>query len=62
MWHAWERRENCTMFWWETQKERGHSEDRGVDGMMGSECISKRLAGSVCGFNWLKIGTGSGLL
>jgi hypothetical protein len=23
MWHAWERREKCTRFWWESQKERG---------------------------------------
>jgi hypothetical protein len=32
MWHAWERRENCTRFWWESQKERDHSEYQGVDG------------------------------
>jgi hypothetical protein len=30
---AWERRENCTRFWWETPKERDHSEDREVDGI-----------------------------
>jgi hypothetical protein len=22
MWHAWERREKCTGFWWESQKGR----------------------------------------
>jgi hypothetical protein len=33
--HAWERREKCTRFWWESPKERDHSEDRGVDGRMG---------------------------
>jgi hypothetical protein len=22
MWHAWERREKCTRFWWESPKER----------------------------------------
>jgi hypothetical protein len=22
MWHAWEKREQCTKFWWESQKER----------------------------------------
>jgi hypothetical protein len=36
MWHAWERREKCIGFWWETQKDRDHLEYRGVDGMMGS--------------------------
>jgi hypothetical protein len=33
MWHAWERRENCTRFWWESPKERDHSEDQGVGGI-----------------------------
>jgi hypothetical protein len=31
MWHAWERREKCTRFWWESPKERDHLEDQGVD-------------------------------
>jgi hypothetical protein len=35
--HDWERREKCTKFWWESPKERNHSEDRVVDGRMGSE-------------------------
>jgi hypothetical protein len=35
MWHAWERRENCTWFWWESVKERDHSDDRVVDGRVG---------------------------
>jgi hypothetical protein len=39
MWHAWERKEKCTRFWWESPKERDHSEDEGVDGRMGSEWI-----------------------
>jgi hypothetical protein len=30
--HAWEKREKCTRFRWESQKERDHSEDQGVDG------------------------------
>jgi hypothetical protein len=43
MWHACERRENCTRFWWESPKERDHSEDQGVGGRMGSEWILGRL-------------------
>jgi hypothetical protein len=27
MWHAWERREKCTRFWWESPKERDRWED-----------------------------------
>jgi hypothetical protein len=38
-------------------------EDRGVDGGIGSEWILGILAGGVwSGFNWLRIGTGGGLL
>jgi hypothetical protein len=44
MWHAWERREKCTRFWWESSGESDHSEDRDVDGRMGSEWILERLA------------------
>jgi hypothetical protein len=63
MWHAWDRREKCTRFWWESPKGRDHSEDRVVDGRMGSELILGRLA--VCvwrGFSCLSIWTGGGLL
>jgi hypothetical protein len=45
MWHAWEKRGNCTGFWWESPKERDHLEDQGVDERMGSEWILGRLAG-----------------
>jgi hypothetical protein len=34
----------CTGFWWESPKERAHSEDQGVGGKMGSEWILGRLA------------------
>jgi hypothetical protein len=56
MWHAWERRENCTRCWWESPKERDHWEDQGVGGRMGSEWILRRLAWGVCGLD----STGSG--
>jgi hypothetical protein len=42
MWHAWERKEKCTRFWCENQKERGHLEDQGVGGRMASEWILER--------------------
>jgi hypothetical protein len=45
IWHAWERRGKCAGFWCERTKERDHSEDRGVDGRMGSEWILGRLVG-----------------
>jgi hypothetical protein len=45
MWHAWERGETCTGFWWEIPKERDHSEDRGINGRMGSKWILWRLVG-----------------
>jgi hypothetical protein len=33
MWRAWERREKCKRFWCESQKEKDHSEDLGIDGI-----------------------------
>jgi hypothetical protein len=63
MWHAWERREKCTRFWWDSPREGDHLEDQGVGGRMGSECILGRLAWGVCiGFEWLRTGTCGGLL
>jgi hypothetical protein len=47
MWHAWERRENCTRFWWESPNERDRSEDQCVGGKMGSKWILGRLAWGV---------------
>jgi hypothetical protein len=57
MWHAWERREKCKRFWWESPKER----DQGVGGKMGSEWILGRLAWGVwIGFDWLRAGPVAG--
>jgi hypothetical protein len=62
MWHAWERKEKCTRFWWESPKERDHCEDQGVGGKMGSEWILGRLVWGVwIGFECLRTGTGGGL-
>jgi hypothetical protein len=63
-WGAWERREKCTRCWCESPKERGHSEDQGVDGRMGSEWILGRLAagGLRSESSWLRIYFGGRLL
>jgi hypothetical protein len=44
MWHAQDRREKCTRFWWASPKERHHLEDQGIGGRMGSESVLGRLA------------------
>jgi hypothetical protein len=53
MWHAWEIREKCTRFWWESPKERDHWEDQGDGGKMGSEWILGRLA--LGGVDWIQL-------
>jgi hypothetical protein len=45
MWRAWERREKCTRFWWESLKERDHLEDQGVGGKMGMDLREIGLGG-----------------
>jgi hypothetical protein len=62
MWHAWDRREKCTRFWWESPKERDHLEDRDIDGRMGSEWILGRILVGWSDFNWLRRGTSGRLL
>jgi PAS domain-containing protein len=44
IWHAWERREKCTGFWWKSLKERDHLEVESVEGRMRSEWILEILA------------------
>jgi hypothetical protein len=63
MWHTRERIEKCTRFWWESPKEIDRMEDQGVGGKMGSKWILETLAWGVwIGFDWLRTGTGGGLL
>jgi hypothetical protein len=52
MWHAWERRQKCTRFWWESAKERDHLEDQGVGGKMGSEFVREIGLGGV---DWIRL-------
>jgi hypothetical protein len=47
MWHAWERGDTCTGFWWERRKQKDHLKHQGVDGRMGSKRTLGRLAGGV---------------
>jgi hypothetical protein len=56
------RNEKCTRFWWENPKERDHWEDQGrwEDGIR----VDLREIGMEVwiGFDWLRTGTGGGLL
>jgi hypothetical protein len=45
MWHAWERAETYSGFWWESPKKKDHLKDQGVDGKMGSKLNLGRLVG-----------------
>jgi hypothetical protein len=63
MWHAWERRENCTRFWRESLKERDHLKDHGIDERMEFKLVLGKVGvQGWSGFRWLRIGTDVGLL
>jgi hypothetical protein len=62
MWQMWDRIGKCSRFWWESPKERDHSEDQGVGGKMGSERILRDWLGVWIEYSWLRIGTGDGFL
>jgi hypothetical protein len=63
MWLAWQRREMCTGFCWESPKEKDHLKDQGVDVRMGSKWTLDRLVGGLwSGFTWLRIGILAGSL
>jgi hypothetical protein len=55
MWHAWERREKCTRFWWESPKERDNSEDRDIDGRLGSEWNLLEIRKIGWGAEWIQL-------
>jgi hypothetical protein len=57
-----ERREKCTRFWWESPKERDHSEDQGVGWRMGSEWILGDWLGGVDWIRLAQIAADGGLL
>jgi len=57
-----ERKEMCTVFWWERPKERDQFKDRVVDGRMESELVIGRLAGGVEWIQFPQDRTGGGLL
>jgi alpha-glucosidase (family GH31 glycosyl hydrolase) len=60
VWHAWERGETCTGFWWKSPKEKDHLKDQGVDGI---KMDLKEIDWWVwSGFTWLRIGSVGGLL
>jgi hypothetical protein len=52
-----------TKIWWESLKERDHSEDLGREGRITLKCILRKYGGRVWnGFVRLRIGTGCGFL
>jgi hypothetical protein len=53
MWHAWERRENCTRFWWESPKERDRLEDQGVGGKDGIRMDLREIG--LGGVDWIRL-------
>jgi hypothetical protein len=60
MWHARERGERCTGFWWKSQREKDHLKDQGVDEI---KMELREIGWGVwSGFTWLRIGTVGGLL
>jgi hypothetical protein len=63
MWHAWDRIEKCTRFWWESQRKRplGRPRRRWENGIR-MDLGEIGLGGVWIGFDWLRTGTGGGLL
>jgi hypothetical protein len=63
MWHAWERGEVFTGFWFGSPKARDHWENLGVFGRITLSWTLERW-GSMgrTGFGWLRIGSIGGLV
>jgi hypothetical protein len=63
MWHAWGREEVLTRFWLGSPKVRNHWEDLVVGGRITLSWTLGRW-GSMgrIGFDWLRMGSGGGLL
>jgi hypothetical protein len=55
MWHAWDRGETLTGFWWESPKEKDHLKHQGIDGRMGSKWTLERLLGGGGGLEWIHL-------
>jgi hypothetical protein len=57
------RRGTLIDYWWESQRERDHYEDKDVGGWIILGCILERWDGVVwTGLVWLRIGSGGELL
>jgi hypothetical protein len=57
------REEERVGYWWESQRERDHWEDKGVGGLIILGWILERWDGVMwTGLVWLRIGTGGELL
>jgi hypothetical protein len=61
-WHAGERGETCTGFWWESPKEKDHLKDQGVDGRMGQNGPKGDWLGGVEWIKLAQVGIVGGLL
>jgi hypothetical protein len=63
MWHVWGRIEVCTGCWWGSLRERGHWENKEVDGRILLRWIFRKMEEVVwTEWSWLRIGTVGGQL
>jgi hypothetical protein len=53
MGHAWERREKCTRFWWESPKERDHLKDQDIGGKIGIRMDLGEIG--LGGVDWIRL-------